>query len=753
MARTMHFRTCPLCEATCGLAITVNAGGIETIRGDGDDVFSHGFICPKGTAVKHLEEDPDRVRAPLVRDGDELREASWAEAFAALEHGLPPVIERYGRNAVGMYVGNPSVHSLSATVMLPMLIKALGTQNYYTAASVDQIPKHVSCGLMFGRAELIPVPDIDRTDYLLVLGANPWVSNGSLATAPDLRGRLKAISARGGKVVVVDPRRTETAKGVDEHLFIRPGTDAFFVLAIANTLFAEGRLALGALAPHVAGLDQLPGLVEPFTPEAVAAITGIPAGDIRRIARELSDAPTGSVYDRVGAHQQEFGTLTSWGCDVVNVLTGNLDRPGGRMFPLAAHAAPDPETPGGRGWRLGRFSSRVKGYPEAYGQLPVATLAEEITTPGEGQIRALITIAGNPALSAPNGRRLSQALESLEFMVAVDPYVNETTQHADVVLPPPRLLARHHYDFAFYGLSVHNIANYSPPMEPADGPDEWEILSRLALVASGQPASADPAVVPALGLSVLVHKAVAEGGPLAGHDPDAIMAALGDRGPVQQILDFRLRSGPYGDRFGDNPGGLSLAALEANPHGIDLGPLQPRLPNALKTASGKVELAPAEMVADVPRLVAALGRPQADMVLIGRRQLRSNNSWMHNVPTMVRGSNRCTLLVHPHDADRLGLADGDAARIRSRVGEVDAPVVVTEDMMPGVVSLPHGWGHDRPGVRMQVARANAGVSANDLTDEQIIDPLSGNAVLNAVPVTIAPAERQDTLRVDEAATI
>jgi anaerobic selenocysteine-containing dehydrogenase len=333
----------------------------------------------------------------------------------------------------------------------------------------------------------------------------------------------------------------------------------------------------------------------------------------------------------------------------------------------------------------------------------------------------------------------------------VDPYVNETTRHADVILPPPRLLARHHYDFAFYGLSVRNVANYSPPMEPAEGPDEWEILSRLALVASGRPASVDPAVVPSLGLSVLVRKAVAEGGPLAGHDPAAIMAALADREPVQQILDFRLRSGPYGDRFGDNPGGLSLAVLEANPHGVDLGPLQPRLPNALRTASGKVELVPPEIVADIPRLVAALGRPQADMVLIGRRQVRSNNSWMHNVPTMVRGSNRCTLLVHPHDADRLGLADGEAADIRSRVGQVAAPVVVTDEVMPGVVSLPHGWGHDQPGVRMNVARSHAGVSSNDLTDEQIIDPLSGNAVLNAVPVTIAPAEQKDTPRVQEAA--
>ena len=733
---TTYARTCPLCEATCGLQITMNGDGIASVRGDAQDVFSHGYICPKGTAVQHLQEDPDRLRMPLVRRDGELRDASWDEAFAATEQGLKRVFEQGDRNAVALYVGNPTVHSLSATVMLPMLIRALATQNYYTAASVDQIPKHVSCGLMFGRGELIPVPDIDRTDYLLVLGANPWVSNGSLATAPDWPGRLKAISERGGKVVVVDPRRTETARRADEHLFIRPGTDAFFVLALANVIISEQRVHLGHLEPHVAGLEEVPDLVAPFTPEAIEAATGIAAGDIRRIARELSDAPSGSVYDRVGVHQHTFGTVTSWACDLVNVLTGNLDRPGGRMFPLAAHAAPDPPAPGGRGFAIGRFASRVKGYPEAYHQLPVATLAEEITTPGDGQVRALVTVAGNPVLSTPNGASLSRALETLDFMVAVDPYLNETTRHADVILPPPRLLARHHYDFAFYGLSVRNVANYSPPLQPEDGPDEWEILAKLALVASGQPVAMDAAVVPALALSALVQKAVGSGGPLEGRDPDEITGALSERDPLLQILDFRIRSGPYGDRFGDDPSGLSLATLEANPHGVDLGPLQPRLPNALRTRSGKVELAPAEIVAQLPQVRAAITEQPPEMVLIGRRHLRSNNSWMHNVPTMVGGSNQCTLLVHPDDARRLGLGEGASACVRSRVGEVEAPVVISDEVMPGVVSLPHGWGHDAPGVRMRVASANAGVSVNDLTDEQVVDPISGNAALNAVPVTV-----------------
>lgn len=714
----------------------MNGAGIASIRGDADDVFSHGFICPKGTAVKHLQEDPDRLRGPLVRDRDTLREASWDEAFAAMEQGLRPIIDEHGKDAVALYLGNPTVHSLSAMVMLPVLTRALGTKNLYTAATVDQIPKHVSCGLMFGSPTLIPVPDIDRTDYLIILGANPWVSNGSLATAPDFRGRLEAISARGGKVVVVDPRRTETAAGADEHIFIRPGSDAYWLLAIVNTLFAERLVAMGELEAHVDGISTVEELARPFTPEAVEARTGIPAETTRRVAHELARAPSGSVYDRVGAHQQEFGTLTSWASDVINVLTGNLDRPGGRMFPLAAHGTPDPEAPRGKGWSIGRYKSRVKGYPEAFGQLPVATLADEIETPGEGQVRALVTVAGNPVLSTPNGSRLSDALASLDLIVCIDTYVNETTRHADVILPPPSLLARSHYDFAFYPLAVRNIANYSPPILPAEGPDEWEIISRIALVAGGQSALADPEAVADMTISYLVDRAVAPGATLEGLDPAKIHLELNGRGPVEKILDLRLRSGPYGDLFGARPDGLSLARLEENPHGIDLGPLKPRLPNALKTASGKVELAPPEIVADVSRLESSIRRPAEELVLIGRRQLRSNNSWMHNVPTMMRGSNTCTLLVNPVDATRIGLTDGAMAKIRSRVGEVEALAEISDEVMPGVVSLPHGWGHGRAGVRMSVAAANAGVSANDLTDEQLIDPLSGNAVLNSVPVTV-----------------
>jgi anaerobic selenocysteine-containing dehydrogenase len=732
-----QFRTCPLCEATCGLEITMDGDKVTRVRGDKEDVFSRGFICPKGTAVKQLHEDPDRLRAPMVRSGDSWREVSWDEAFAAVERGLAPVIERHGRDAVALYAGNPTVHSLSATVLVPVLVRALGSKNFSSAATVDQMPKHVSSGLMFGNPLLIPVPDIDRTDYLLIVGANPWVSNGSLATAPDFPGRLEAIRRRGGKVIVVDPRRTKTAAEADEHIPIRPGADALILLAIVHSLVAEQRVRLPAhLADYINGLEEIPGLVAPFTPEAVAPHTHVSAEMTRRIARELADAPSAIVYDRVGAHQQEFGTLTSWASDVIATITGNLDRPGGKMFPYAAHGRPDPDAPGGRGFPVGRFHSRLRGYPEIFGQLPVASLAEEIETPGEGQVRALITVAGNPVLSTPSGARLASALSTLEFMISVDPFVNETTRFANVILPPPSILARHHYDFAFYGLSVRNVANYSPPMVDPDGPDEWEILSRIALVAAGQSVASDPTIVPRMALAHLLQEATGPGGSLAGRDQDEIMRELDGRGPVEQIVDLRLRAGPYGDRFGERPGGLSLAALEASPHGLDLGPLQPRLPNGIRTQSGMIELTPAHIVEDLPRLRSSMDRPADGMVLIGRRQLRSNNSWMHNVPTMIGGSNRCTLLVHPSDAERIGLKDGEHACIRSSVAEVEAPVQLTDEMMPGVVSLPHGWGHGAPGTRMAVARDNAGVSMNDLTDQMFLDPLSGNAVLNAIPVSV-----------------
>ncbi len=740
MATRIEYRTCPFCEATCGLELHLDGREITLVRGDRDDVFSHGFLCPKGTAMRQLEADPDRLRAPRVRRGDAWSEVGWDDAFEEVERGLMPILEQHGRDAVGVYLGNPNVHELGLALYGRVFLQSLGTSNIFSASTVDQMPKQVSAGLMFGAMLSIPIPDIDRTDYLLMLGANPFASNGSLMTAPDAPGRLRALRTRGGKLVVVDPRRTKTAEEADEHLFIRPGTDAHFLFALAHTLLAEGLVDLGRLEQHVDGLDEVGRLVKDFDPETVATVCGIDADTIRRTGRELAAAPRAAVYARIGTCTQEFGTLASWLVDVLNVLTGNLDREGGAMFTLPA-ASPGGGTGGkGRGVRLGRRHSRVRGLPEIYGEFPVATLADEIETPGEGQIRAMFTIAGNPALSTPDARRLDRALAALDFMVSVDIYRNETTRHANVILPPPSLLARAHYDVAFYQLSIRNIANYSPPaveLEPGDM-DEWEILLRLANIVAGQGASADPHALDDFVLAGLVDKAVQrEGSVVAGRRPEELLEALSSyRGP-ERLLELMLRTGPYGDGFGAKPDGLSLAKLEANPHGVDLGPLKSRIPEVLRTPSGKVELAPDPIVDDVARLRGSLDhRRNGGMVLVGRRDLRSNNSWMHNLDVLVKGKERCTMHVHPDDARRLGLADGQPARVTSKAGTITVPVEVTDTVMPGVASIPHGWGHDLDDIELGVAAGRPGVNTNVLTDSTALDPLSGNCVLNGIPIEV-----------------
>jgi anaerobic selenocysteine-containing dehydrogenase len=735
-----HYRTCPFCEATCGLEIETEGREVVSVRGDAEDVFSRGFICPKAYGVKQLHEDPDRLTTPLIRRDGELVEASWDEAFEEIDRRLAPLIEEHGKNAVAVYLGNPNAHNLSALIHGPAWLRVLGSQNVYSASTVDQMPKQMSAGLMFGAMLSVPIPDVDNCDHLILLGANPLVSNGSLLTAPDMRGRLRRIRDRGGRVVVVDPRRTRTAEEADEHHFIQPGSDALLLAAMACTIVEEGLDSPGELAEHLNGLDEVRTLVREFTPEAVSGACGIDGEEIRRMARELAAAERGCVYARIGTCTQEFGTHASWLVDVLNALTGNLDREGGAMFTRAAAGQKNSSWGGaGRGVKFGRWSSRVRGLPELFGELPVSALAEEIDTPGDGQVRALITVAGNPLLSTPNSDRLEGAVEGLDFMLSIDIYVNETARHADVVLPAPEPLEKAHYDLAFYQLSTRNIANYSPAIFERQGPAEWEVFMRIAGVIAGQGPKADVALFDDMVVQTLIQREVGnEASPIAGREPAELLEALEPRRGPERVLDFMLRSGPYGDGFGSDPEGLSLDVLEQNPHGIDLGPLRPRLPEVLRTASGKVELAPEPIVADLDRLRAAMRRERnGGMVLIGRRQLRSNNSWMHNLPALVKGKERCTLHIHPDDAERLGLADGESARISSAAGSVEAPVETTEDIMPGVVSIPHGWGHDAPGVRMGVASSHAGVNSNVLADESMVEPLSGNAVLNGIPVEVS----------------
>ncbi|MFI7237739.1 molybdopterin-dependent oxidoreductase [Streptomyces cyaneofuscatus] len=723
-------RICPLCEATCGLTLTIEGTTVTGARGDRDDIFSRGFICPKGASFGGLDADPDRLRVPLVRGEDgELREATWDEAFDRIAARIPALVEAHGPQAVGVVLGNPNVHTMAGSLYPPLLLAALRTRNVFTASTLDQMPKHVSSGLLFGDANAIPVPDLDRTDHLLLIGANPLESNGSLCTAPDFPGRLRALRRRGGTLTVIDPRRTRTARLADRHVAIRPGADALMLAAMVQVLLEEKLTDPGPLAEHVEGTGELAAALADFTPEAVAAACDVDAATITALARELAAAPTAAVYGRIGSCTVEHGTLASWLVDVLNILTGNLDRPGGALFPLSATArAPRPATPGkgfdpGKGFALGRWASRVSGHPEAKGELPTAALAEEIETPGEGRIRALIVLAANPVLSAPDGDRLDAALAGhLDFMVSVDPYLNETSRHADVLLPPPPPSQSAHFDFAFNSFAVHNQVRYTPaPVPLEDGRmDESEIHARLILAVSGMH-GAPPSAVDDLAITTAITKAGA---------PKELADELTGRSGPERRLDLMLRLGPYG---------LTLEQLLAHPHGIDLGPLKPRVPEILRTRSGRIELLPAPIAADLPRLRRALGDRPAPLVLVGRRHLRSNNSWMHNVGSLSGGSNVCTLQVHPDDAARLGLVDGATVRIESAGGGIEAPAEITDTIRSGVVSLPHGWGHSRPGTRMAVAAAHPGANVNQLLDGTLLDPLSGTAVLNAIPVTVTPS--------------
>ena len=746
--RTVH-RVCPFCEATCGLAIEVEGDAIVSVRGDKHDPFSRGYICPKAYGVKELYDDRERLRRPVRRTATGWEEIGWDEAYAEVASRLLAIREQYGNDAIGLYSGNPVVHDLGALLYRPVLQRALASRSLFNASAIDTLPKIVQTGLMFGRhfPTAVPVPDIDRTDYLLIIGANPVVSHGSLMTMPDAPGRLKRVIERGGTVVVIDPRRTETAKITSEHHFIRPATDAAFLLAVVHTLFAEGLVELGAAAGLVNGLDAVEAVAREFSPEAVADYCGIAAAEIRRIARELAAAPSAACYGRLGTCVQEFGTLASWGCDLVNVLTGNLDRPGGVMFTTPA-APVDAALPKGKAFEMARWKSRVGGQPEVEGMIPSSTMAEEMSTPGEGQVRAMVLLMTNPVRSAANSAELEQAFSQLDFLVAVDFYINETTRHAHIILPTPSPAELASYEVGLYTLSVRNVAKWSWPAVPAppEMPHTWQVLSNLGARLMGLGEMPDK-MVDDFVFGRFVEGAVASDERWPGLTTEEVAGALADGIGPERIIDMLLRIGPYGDGFGRRPEGLTLAKVQAAAHGIDLGPLQPRLREVINTESGAIELAPAPMVGDLPRLRAHLAQHTAaraardadGLVLIGRRDLRCSNSFMHNLPALVKGRDRCTLHISRRDAGRIGLTDGSAARITSRVGSVVAPIEITDDLMPGVVSLPHGWGHDVEAARLTVAKAHAGVNTNALTDNQAYDIASGTAVLFGTPVTVAPA--------------
>jgi anaerobic selenocysteine-containing dehydrogenase len=713
----------------CGLEIRVEGGRVASIRGNRDDVWSRGHLCPKGVSLAALHDDPDRIRSPLIKVDGHWQEVGWDAAFRRCTELLAPVIRKHGIGAVTAYTGNPLAHSFSLARYTGVLLGMSGMPITYSPGTVDQWPKNLSSHLMYGLWWNFPVPDIERTDLLVIMGANPAASQGSLLAAPDVMGLINEIRKRG-KVIVIDPVRTLTAARADEWLPIVPGTDAALLLAVAHTLFDEDLVNPG---PHVDGIDTMRRVAADWPPERVSAVTGIDADRIRRLARELAGTEKSVVYGRIGLCNQEFGSLASWLVDVINILTGHFDTPGGAMFPKPAAwsitAQPLPGLEGGLP-EFGRWHTRVRGAKEVLGQAPVSCMAEEIATPGDGQLKALITVAGNPVLSTPGGDKLDEVLPMLDAMISVDLWLNETTRHADVILPGLSPLEQPHHDDLILLFAIRSIANYSAPVfDPGDRPHEWEILIRLTGLCTGTPAEdVDVAAIDDGFFDYLAFTRGVDG---------AQIRRLYDRGGPERMLDLTLRTGPFGDRYGENPGGLTLDMLKVNPNGVDFGPMVPQLPDILGTPDKKIRLAPQYLLDDLPRLAARLERPAEPLVLVSRRHLRSNNTWLHNVPALMKGKDRCTLLIHPDDAARCGIADSDVVTVKSEAGEIKVPVEVTDSIKPGVVSMPHGWGHGKPGTRMSVANNSPGANTNALSPPTFIDEPSGNGALNGIPVTVS----------------
>ncbi|MCC1497495.1 molybdopterin-dependent oxidoreductase [Alcanivorax sp. 1008] len=735
METRLHHRTCNLCEAMCGIEIELAGDTITAIRGDKQDPFSRGHICPKAVALQDLHHDPDRLRRPVRRTASGWEEISWQEALDETAARLKYVRRQHGGEAVGLYVGNPTAHNHGALLLLLPFIRALGSRNRYSATSVDQLPHQLACLKMFGHQVLFPVPDIDRTEYFLVIGANPMASNGSIMTAPDMRNRLKAIRARGGKIVVLDPRRTETAEVADAHHFIRPGTDVFLLLGLLNVLFAEGLARPGHLAEMLDGYELLQGLVKSWTAERVSRHTGVSAEVIKQIARDFADAKCAAAYSRVGTTTSEHSGLSAWLVYAVNIVTGNFDRAGGLMF---THPAFDVVGMAGMTGETGgfdRFRSRVRQMPEFGGEFPVATLADEILTPGKGQIRAMVTHAGNPVLSCPDGQRLDQAFSNLDFMVSIDFYINETTRHADIILPPTGQLEHAQFDPVFHLTAVRNTTKFSPALFEAEAGalHDWQILLELTTRLNSRDR-----------WSTLKAKAL-----------HRLLSRLGDTG----MVDLGLRLGPYGDwrsrieslrgllarlpllgggNAAEHQGseGLTLEKVIAEPHGIDLGPLRPSLPDRLFTRGKSIHLVPQIYIHELEALQQVEPESDGRMRLIGRRHVRSNNSWMHNSQRLVKGKSRCTVMLHPEDAARLGITDSMDVEVTSEAGSICLPAEITDSIMPGVVSIPHGFGHARKGVRLGVASRHAGVSVNDVIRSDRTDALTGTAILNGQVVEL-----------------
>lgn len=736
-----HLRSCAFCEARCGIQVTADPVKREILRveGDKDDPFSKGYICAKAYALTELHGDPDRLKQPLRRRGRDFEEIGWEEALDEAADRLKGIQNKYGQHSVGYYFGNPNAHKGPLLLYMGMLMEALGTMQVYSPGTLDQIPKWVSGMLMFGSPLVQPLADLDHTDHLILIGTNPVVAQGSMIVAPGFRSRIKEIRKRGGKVVVIDPRRTETAEIADEHISIIPGTDAYLLFAMIQVLFDEGLHQLGRAGGLVKNYAELQRLANRYPPERVQGVTGVPADTIRRLAWEMARAPTAAMHGRTGTCTQRFGTVTGWLIDALNILTGNLDRRGGSMF--AAYGAVTPVL-GNVKWEngippIGRWHARVSGLPESCGMLPTAALADEILTPGEGQVRGFVTQAGNPLLSNPHGARLAEAFDSLEFMLSLDVYMNETTRHADIIIPGPSYAEHADFNVVTHYEMLRKFVKWAPPIfDPPPGmPDDWEVFAGLAARLRGITAEQAEREY----FEGMVTQALAAGRPeCADVDLKTACAALDDTPGADRLFDALIRSGPYGDAFGRVPDGLTLAKVREHPHGLDLGPLTEELPGVLETPDGLIDLAPSMLVEDVGRMEAWIREADDSdkLILIGRRQTRSNNSWMHNLHLLVKGKERCTLLIHPNDAERCGLKTGDTARIGTDIGMIEAPVEVSDEIREGVVSLPHGWGHNKPNTRLRIASAKPGVNVNAIIDPMGLDVPTATTILNGVPVSV-----------------
>lgn len=711
-----HYRTCNLCEAMCGLEIKHEGTKILSIKGDKEDPFSKGYICPKATALQDLYEDPDRLRTPMERTENGWKELSWPDALDKVADGITNLQKKHGTNSLGIYLGNPNVHNMGSMLTARHLLTGLKSRSRFSATSIDQLPHHIVCMHMFGHMLRIPVPDINRTQHMLIIGANPLASNGSIMTAANVRQKIKDIRQRNGKVVVIDPRRTETADVSDEHHFIRPGSDILLLLAMLNEIYLQGFVKESQASLLTQDFEQIKDLAKGYTTEKVALLTGISSDEIKRLVKEYCEAPSAVLYGRMGVSVQEFGLLSQYLIMLINLVTGRIDEEGGLMFPNPAVDVVNNSGPG----YLGKRKTRVRELPDFNGDFPVVAMSEEMLTPGEGQIKGFINIAGNPVLSTPNGKQLDSALEQLEFMVSIDYYLNETSKHANIILPPVSPLERDHYDMTFHGLAVHNTTKYSPALfkTPKGQKGDWEISLELAK-------RLDKKASFSTKLNRFLTKLL---------------------GP-QFLLNEGLKRSQYE--------GLSVKKLKKNPHGIDLGPLASMLPKAIKHKDKKIHLNMDFYKSDLERVEQkfnlASPKLEEDILLIGRRHVRSNNSWLHNSQRLVKGKSRCTLMLHPELAQQQSIKDGDLVKVTSRVGSIEIEAEVTDELMPGVVSIPHGWGHNRKGIRQAVAQKHAGVSVNDLTDESLIDTLSGNAAVNGVPVVLECISTKSSQSASEAA--